>query len=361
MPEHTRVLLIGQTGVGKSTELAQVAADLESKYCILFPPVDTVLDLGHIGWHEILVFSARWAASAHGMEDAESVETLDRYLEEPRETKYPAIAEALRSQLVTTIGGPPAPTPLQRFRNEEAAIRGLIAKGRAQFWDVATAVFGGLEQRMGRPPLLIIDGLEKMPDSSARQLFYDEARHVRELPVRTVVTGPLSMSFTEWFGDMEECFSSVERMRAIPPAVNDPSSSFFDQLASARGATGLISTGDLALLIHWCAGLPRQFLHLLGQAATLALEGGQEQIKRDHCLRAAQRVTERFQYQLGPSDFEALARPDSERTNEARARLLRVGALVEFDDPSGGPRIESNPLVRQLMNRRKSEAPRGRA
>src|SRR5687767_14262084 len=63
---RSRVLLFGQTGVGKSTELARLAEMLEeSYYIVVCPPVDKVLDLKGVSWHELLVFSALWATEHH--------------------------------------------------------------------------------------------------------------------------------------------------------------------------------------------------------------------------------------------------------------------------------------------------------
>ena len=41
--------------------------------------------------------------------------------------------------------------------------------------------------------------------------------------------------------------------------------------------------------------------------------------------------------------------------------LLKMAAILEYDDAAGGPRVDVNPLVTTLMRRRASEAPRARA
>lgn len=64
--ERSRVLLFGQTGVGKSTELARLAEAVSDRYLVLQPPVDRILDLAGLSWHLILVF-----AVAHELERPE--------------------------------------------------------------------------------------------------------------------------------------------------------------------------------------------------------------------------------------------------------------------------------------------------
>lgn len=53
-----RALLVGQTGVGKSTELARVAELGKPDLQGFRVPIDEYLDLDAVTWHDILVFSA---------------------------------------------------------------------------------------------------------------------------------------------------------------------------------------------------------------------------------------------------------------------------------------------------------------
>jgi hypothetical protein len=108
--------------------------------------------------------------------------------------------------------------------------------------------------------------------------------------------------------------------------------------------------------ISWAGGLPRQFLQLRSTAAHQALTDGLDRIEKESFTRARIRVADRWQYQLQPADYSALERDDTERTADERARLLRLGALIEYDKQDGFLRIGINPLVRPLMKREKQKA-----
>jgi hypothetical protein len=203
--------------------------------------------------------------------------------------------------------------------------------------------------------VLIWDGLERMPVDSARDLFLDARNSASELPCRAVITAPLALSFESYFGDIEERFRIVERLRALPAEPDTPGHSFLLRMAEARGASRVFPRELLEEAIHLSGGLPRQFLQLLSNAATQSLVDGLEQVHPESFTRAVQRVTERWQYQLEPGDYEALELNDTERPTQVRARLLRIGALVEHDLPTGGLRIVTNPLVEALLRRRRQE------
>lgn len=350
----SRVLLFGQTGVGKSTELTRLASLLEQQYLVIQPPVDKVLNLQGTSWHELLVFSALWAYVhlredwfGHSAESNADIEDLNT-----------ALSKALRGVATNlrTSGGPPAPTALQRFRNEPIHARPLIAQGPAQFWDMAASLLRAIAEASNKPAVLIWDGLERMPLASAQHLFLDTRHFASELPCRAVITAPLALSFENYFGDIEERFRLIERLRALPCEPGTPGYDFLFRMAEARGASLVFSRELIDEAIRLSSGLPRQFLQLLSNAATQALIDGLERVQPESFARAVQRVTERWQYQLEPDNYAALELNDIERPANARALLLRIGALVEHDLPAGGLRIVVNPLVEALLQRRRQEA-----
>ena len=210
---RSRVLLFGQTGVGKSTELAQLAPLLQARYLVIQPPVDKVLDFQGTSWHELLVFSSLWAkVNLHEDWFGNSSES-NAYID----NLYNAIGRALSGGLISaldSLGGPPAPTALQRFRNEPRHARPFIERGPAQFWDLASSLLNAISEAANKPAVLIWDGLEKMPLDSARDLFLDARHSASELPCRALITAPLALSFESYFGDIEERFRIVERLRA---------------------------------------------------------------------------------------------------------------------------------------------------
>jgi hypothetical protein len=113
-----------------------------------------------------------------------------------------------------------------------------------------------------------------------------------------------------------------------------------------------ISDEAVDLAVRWSGGLPCQFLQLIVLAASQALTDG-TRVEEETLLRAAYRLIDGWQYQLGPSDLDELEADDSLRPAAARARLLRLGALVERGEPDGTLGLGVNPLVGVLLKRRR--------
>lgn len=352
---RSRALLVGQTGVGKSTELHRVRSldfPIYRRFARLILPIDTLVDLDTASWHDLLVLSA--AASF----DFLGVEQLSEYQDLAQALRPPALSQ------LQVFGGPPDPTPVQRFRNNFSEVHRTIELGRAQFWDMAVSVLRAVEQagsdelwQVGSDELVLMwDGLEKMSLASARRLFGDEGQYLQQLPFRVIVTAPLGLTFDESFGQMEEHFSYVERLRAVSVEPGGAGERFCLELLIRRGADPVCSHELMKRAIAMSGGVPRQLLQIVSYAAKQALSDGQEQITLEALVRAGNQLAGKWQYQLGPKDYDALEKADEDREPSERARLLQLGACIEHDSPDGGLQIDVNPLVQTLLDKRAARA-----
>jgi hypothetical protein len=345
----SRVLLLGPSGVGKTTELARFARETASAYKVIRPPIETHLDLSIASWHDLFIFSVLWEAEQSGLTELKHARELDDALRPPEPRTAGFIEE-----------GPPPTTATQRFRNDHGRVQKALALAPAQCWDFALSLLEQIEKKEGKTALLLLDGLEKMGPDAAKQLYYHDGRYLRQLPCRAIVTAPLAMSFEPYFGDIEESFFMVERLRAFVVADSAPGREFFRELAAKRQAEAVMTPELIEEAISWGGGLPRQFCQLLTAAATQALMERRERVDAEALVRARLRITERWQYQLEPKDITALGLLDTKRERADRARLLRLGALFEYEQQDGTMKLEPNPLVAALLERRIHEELRGR-
>lgn len=331
-----RVLVMGQNGVGKSTELQRYADAQRSSFLVLKPPLDVDLSMEGLSWHELLLFTAAWASSSVAPFGPEPGPVLK------------ALSLSKTQQLVAQMSHQPA------------IVRAFISSNRHMVWETATSVLLSLQQDVQRPLLLIWDGLEKLTTARAQALFYQEGRFIEELPCRTVVVAPLSLSFEPNFHDVEVHFDSTERLRATPPN-EQLGSAFLTSILTARGlkpgaaniVAALAKGEDMALtsrqLVASSGGIPRQLLRVAAEAARQALVASSLGIVANHVQLALRHEAERFRYQLSPEDIAELRRPDSARQPAAKARLLGLLALLEYELPNGDVTIESNPLLGALL------------
>lgn len=362
--EKMRALLVGQTGVGKSTELARVVYATRPDFQAFRIPVDEYLDLDLATWHDILVLSAcglgtvgdsrsahlELAAALQPRRRTEEKEVIKKQSQSALKSLSSPESVIERTKTVVT-GGPPEPTPLQRFRNDFRAVHETIESGRAQYWDLALSVIAAVKKTLNKQLILILDGLEKMTLYGARRLFGDEGQFLSKFPCRMIATAPLALTFDGSFGQIEENFSYVERLRAVSVEAEGAGERFCRDLLQRRGASEICSEALLTRAIGFGAGMPRQLLQVLSYAAKQALGDGLEQISEEALLRACRRLSEKWQYQLGPNDYASLEKADEDREPAERARLLQLGACVEHDRPEGGLQIDVNPLVEGLIQR----------
>lgn len=344
-----RLLFVGPPGVGKTTALAHFEREAGSDYKVIRAPLELFLDLSIVSWHDLFILSTLWASERAGLATTKEARELEDALR-PSEPRAAGFIE----------GGVHPLTGTQRFRNDHTRVQKSIGVAPAQAWDLAAALLDKIEKAAGKPPVLVFDGLERMGPDAAKQLYFHDGRFLRQLPCRTIVTAPLAMSFEAYFGDIEEGFFAVERLRAISTSEGVAGREFFREIALRRTADMVMSPDVIEEAVFWGGGLPRQFLHLLASAAMQAQMERQSRVDEASLLRARLRVTERWQYQLEPKDISALGAMDTKRERPDRARLLRLGALIEYEHADGTLKLEPNPLVTALLERRIHEELRGR-
>jgi len=341
--QSSRVLLMGQNGVGKSTELHTLTTQIQLSrpYLVIAASLDVGLDLRLFGWHEMLIYSA-----------CQFVSTIPP-------GRQPV---SQFNKLLHKFGVSSFQVLLDKMRHEPAAVHAQVSESRAMLWDQACGLIRFLEGIHRNPALLIWDGLEKLSRSETQKLFEEEGRYLDELPCRAVITAPMRMSFEPYFTEVADRFlGNVVRLRAM-------SHERIAQIAFLRGLTpnllhiiadGLAHANNaqpprhyetlMNRLIDASAGLPRQLLQLTAAAAKQALNMREGLLLPEHVTLAIRRASETLRYQLEPGDFLELRKPDSKRSNEARARLLDLRALVEYEEPEARFRVEVNPLLTEML------------
>lgn len=346
----SRVLFVGQPGVGKSTEFARLELKLSDRYVVLRPPIDTI-DLRAVGWTELIAFSALWAAEHVGVHAWKLLAALRKVAWRP-DWADPNDDLGPEEQGYEQVAGPPRATIAQHFRNELPQISEAIAQGPAQIRDLAAAVFKEIEATKGKPVVILWDGLERLSSKRATELFERQVLQMKDLPCRVVATAPVWLSFQTFFGEVMENFGEVVRLRALDPE-SAATHAFMSEVISRRDSDDLFEFGSIKdEILTASGGIVRQLLQLIAFVVAQVLADGGTELTFDAFERGKRRAAERWQYQLGPDDFHELTKDDKKRKPEARARLLSLGALVEYEDSNGGLKLETNPLVADLMKRR---------
>jgi hypothetical protein len=355
----SRMLLVGQNGVGKSTELNRLReCTFANEFTIVFPPIDKDMLIDEVGWHDILCYASE--ALVRSVPTNETHVAYERLREamKPRTEKvittrtlsFPEqIAASMGSterEHVITHGGVPDPTIAQLYRNDTTKTHKHISEGPAQIWDLATAVFREAENFLkNRPAVVILDGFEKLPTSRAKELFYNNLTWLERWPSRLVITGPFAMTAETWYPSVEDSFTNVEQVRAVSCRPGEIGADFLLSIAKHRDANNVIEEDDLHDQLSWSGGIPRQYLQLLTRACQDAVAAGLEFVPKEMHVRARYRLAQRWEYQLTKKDREFLNADSFDTAGEIRNRLLSLNAIIQYDRPDGGVSFGKNPLL----------------
>lgn len=330
------VLVVGPTGVGKSTELAFAAQALKTSRIACLVPLDRYENMRRLTTEQALLrIAGRLASIAvkalHLPITPELLDELDRH---------------------GVLAGGVAP-----------GVTGLFSQRNAG--DLALLVIREVARRstQGRVTLLI-DGLEKTPPEPARNVF--DALEDLHSEVEIVVVVPWHAAYGP---SAETVIAPGEKLVVVPPVeVEGPDGAagieFLRQMVASRlqldeatlaeaPPSFLAPEGELNTCARISGGVPRSFLQLLADAASHArITDGKDWPAASHVAQAVADQRESFRRLLTPGDDLALQLVDGKDGRdmplEQKLRLLSHGVLLERHE-NGRPVMRPHPIVKTLL------------
>jgi hypothetical protein len=313
--ERAKVVLWGQSGSGKSTEIVRLAHDLDQKMLAVVVQPGLTFDLSRIGLIELILFATYGtlhSAMSRGFNPSQELKT-----------------RAYGWGIVWKDNGALF-TPARNVDSIGYAIQ-----------ETAFAI-REIESSLGRPVVVLFDGLEKLSTATAQAIFATNGEALAEWPVRALfVVPPLLVYQPEW----EQAERHITDTVFLPAlAVSDtpdgiPALSFFEELAAKR----LKDTGqklppellDLAVLNS--GGIPRQFLQILRETFVEASLDGRSAPSLDGMNLALARIRNTFRLKLRPAQLERLRKVHNDRPSSMAGEdydLLAMGCVIQYQ--SGG-------------------------
>lgn len=213
--DNAKLLVAGQPGCGKTTLLLSVAQRLRSEGRIAaFVDLEAqtaVQDLGAVEMHlaamSALLSQINGAAAVLRPSTIDACRAWVAQLEgsEPP-SDHDAIATALRRQLA-------------RARDSDGIRRELRDQATRDGTDLTLDLLSMLlDDLSDRRPVVILDGLDKLPPAQARDTFLDDKRKpMAEAPASAILTIPLSIVYEPTFNVLSERYNNADS--AVLPAV----------------------------------------------------------------------------------------------------------------------------------------------
>lgn len=390
-----KMLLTGHIGVGKSTELAHFAREMEASRWVIQCSVARTLGVHNVNAFSLLVvlmeaiihsWVQRLGEIAPGLvEDlvAHVRRTLlERDLESPCRALAPASLDARhfgggqnqlrkglrKGEFVLRVYR----EMLQRLALRAASFDQVMGLDASPIVSSCDLVLKELGSEVGKPILLIIDDLDKVRSEEARDdVFLDRAMAWLRLPCGIVSTLPVDALFSSRGRELENVWFDVQVLDPLPVpdaeggSLDDATLQPYLSILRSVRAESVFSGVQCRRLANASSGLPRTFVSACAACVAYAIEGEESHVRDYHVDLVLRDIADRWRGRLNDSDYQALVDVlDSEGSNVPRAiSLLRDGILIR--DGTAPPERQfrlaswAEPLVeayRRRMLRKQSTA-----
>ena len=369
---RSRVLLTGQIGVGKSTELWAFRRKCAESQSILAIVCDLEREMspercGPIGVL-LAIFRDAWSFHRLCFHKPPPNDITDRVLS--------TLVDWLKAKktdegYVFRFGGMDFPLDLS---NEKSRIVAIILGKATQHQALSdrdpteglvpdqlvyecNRYLQYLNRRTNKEVVLLVDHVDKIRDeSAARATLIDAVSHWGRLDASLVMTAPYEFTLGAMRSSVEGFWGrpAVVYPEPIPSLVasngDDPVPDFYREIIGACGLTDLLSDDDLRVLAHYSGGIPRTFVLLLAATLRNAIFATAERVEAIHVRMAVSEAQADYQ-DYPDADLQRL--DEIERTQQGLGRameLLRspIGLLVQ-PAPDRGTVFRVHPLAERSL------------
>lgn len=366
---RARILLTGQIGVGKSSELWELWRQYKHSQSVLAIHCDLEKEMSpeRCGALGVLLALFRDAWNSHlsfpGGQQPEGV--TDRI--------FSALVDWLgatkrESGYVFRFGGMDFPVALKQGKSAIVAVAlGKAAQHQALVQrdpsegvipDRLMALFNEylryLKNKTNRDVLLVADHVDKIrSESAARDALIDASSHWGRLDASLVMTAPYEFTLGEMRSSVEGFWRRPlvlypEPIPELQPP--EPLPSFYVQVRQVVGLASLVSDEDLRYLAHYSGGIPRMFILLLSAAVKHAIFAGAARVEAHHTQMAIGDAQADYQDYL-EDDLELLDQIVSTQQGLGKAmQLLRSPiSLLVSRAPDGASMFRAHPLAERSL------------
>lgn len=313
--DHAKLLAAGQPGCGKTTMLQSITQSLlEAGRVAVFVDLEVHTAIQDVGLHELhLAAITELLALAEGGRAAVSPEGLE-----------------LAARFADRILGPDSTTVLsERFRG---VLRGAhddpeqrrVLRNAAAYEPTATpatVLARLLDDLADQRPVVILDGLDKLPPKEAREFFLRDSKPMVDMPGAAVLTIPLSLVYEPSFNVLSERYDNADS--SVLPAVRlyefdsdarrrtrfEPGFEVLRRIVRARTETidaDVIEPDTVDRAIEGSGGNIRELARLLQASLVKAYVRGGEFVERQDVEAAIADQRESFRRTLQPRFVDVL-------------------------------------------------------
>lgn len=367
-PMEKHVLFFGHIGSGKTTELRRYAGRLNQSKRFYVVEVDVLakLDKNNLHYTEALMAMAqalleRMHADGYKLDDAvlapvrnwfsSTIKTDTKTRELSAELKTGVEAGGGIAGLVKLFAGFTSAFKTGSSQKSEwrQEIRNRFTALAAAFNHLIRAAEAELK-KAGRAErvVLLLDGTDKMRGEDTQQFFVQDAEQLLAIQTLAIYTAPLDLKYDGRLGgklDADMVLPMIKLQERDGRRCEAGWSALTGLLLHRADRSLFASDGDIARLVEFCGGHPRELLRLL----KLCCEYADTTIDATVVQQAIDKLASDYRYFLKPGDYTLLktidANPAHGGNDERAQELLHRLALLQYND---GKWRRSHPVVRTL-------------
>ncbi len=371
-----RVLVTGQTGVGKSSELWRYFEENRRNRTgsAIFCDLEKQEHPEHCGATGVLltIFRDCWGAT-------QKIRTGRSWLARLRDDILARLIDWLkgrytsdRSEVVFPFGGMDFHVHLKGREDRalamilgKAAQHEAVSQPEERFGLVPDSLIHLLndllkwivQQSRQGPPLLIVDHVDKIRDpSAAEDVLLKAVPQWTRIEASIVMTAPFEYTLGAFRDSVESRWGRPLIVYPVEMAElgKDPLPPIYERIASGAGLAPLLGRESLELLAHFSGGVLRFFVQFLIEACKEAYLAGHPQIEPSDAWTVVHRAERAYQ-DYGIKELALLDEISKTGTGLGlgdTATLLRSPIGLLIGEPVGGQQqIRIHPLVRTALER----------
>ncbi|MCS7287461.1 MAG: hypothetical protein RMK30_10730 [Anaerolineae bacterium] len=329
-----KLLFSGHRGSGKSTELLRIYSQLEGQNPVIHINVETILDLGDIDYHDVLLALgeglAREARKLKVRAASKSIKKMQSWYEEVFREQGRGIEAEI------SIGFPLLTARLRGGAEVRKTVREKVERRLSELLGLLNELIEKIQSKTKRPPVVLVDGLDKVYDlARAVKVFRDGAGALIAPTCIIVYTVPHVLLYDPTLGGVLMSFRGQYQLPNISPFNRDGTRHqegwrALEEVLTRRVEEKLLPEETREKLIYLSGGVIRHLLTFAGEAVLRAMQ----QRHRTVTPEDVEEVEHRNRIILSPiftrSQREILKQVASEHTyvNSEEARNLAMNLHI---------------------------------
>lgn len=355
---YMKILFMGHKGCGKTTEIRNVSEQLKDKYCIVNFSIADEIELQGIEYIDVIFII---------------MQQLIEYIDEHKEIKLDAklvnqiydywnqekLIENVHLESSEMSAG--FEGKLSFVKAISLYCKGVLKAGSESktiirkeiepklnilldmMNDMVSVVNNQLKELYGKELLLVVEDMDKLELTEARQLFVMHRRPLTSLKMKMIISFPIYMVYTADFSmirdDFDKCILySMIKVNNSDHTRYEPGIEILKTIVGKRMTLDLIEDDALDYMIQKSGGAIRDLFYMLSEAALyeLNLDEPEGKITMEVAKTVVVMLKSEYERNITSEDqYKMLIRiynePQPTNTNQTLSELLQTMSVIEYN------------------------------